>query len=58
MSRTYNILRKPTISNLISPNEAITTPTTMRATLPRVFKLVGAIPKAQVANRVATALVA
>jgi hypothetical protein len=53
-----NILRKPTISNLISPNEAITTPTTMRDTLPRVFKLVGAIPKAQVANRVATALVA
>jgi hypothetical protein len=53
-----NILRKPTISNLISPNEAITTPTTMRDTLPRVFMLVGAIPKAQVANRVATALVA
>ena len=46
------------MSNLISPNEAITTPTTMRATLPRVFKLVGAIPKAQVATRVATALVA
>lgn len=53
-----DVLRKPNMSNLISPKEAITTPTTMRDTLPRVFMLVGAIPKAQVARRVATALVA
>jgi hypothetical protein len=46
------------MSNLISPKEAITTPRTMIATLPRVLKLAGAIPKAQVAKRVTTALVA
>lgn len=51
-------MRKPSISNLISPKEAITTPITMIATLPRVLKLAGAMPKAQVAKRVTTAFVA
>lgn len=49
---------KPTKSNLISPNEAITTPSTIMPTLPSTFMLGGAMPKAQVANRVTTAFVA
>lgn len=49
---------KPQNSNLISPNEAITTPRTMMATLPRTFMFGGVMPKAQVARRTATAVVA
>lgn len=49
---------KPTRSNLISPKEAITTPRTMIPTFPSTFMFGGAMPKAQVANRVTTALVA
>lgn len=44
--------------NLISPIEAMTTPTTMTETFPRVSRRTGATPRAQVAIRVATELVA
>ena len=48
----------PRPSNLSSPNEAIATPITMAETLTSLFKLGAAMPKAHVARRVATALVA
>lgn len=50
--------RKPIITNLISPIEAMITPTTMTATLKRTLRLTGAIPMAQVANSTATGVVA
>lgn len=53
-----HIQMKPIRSNLISPKEAITTPRTMIPTFPSTFMFGGAMPKAQVANRVTTALVA
>lgn len=49
---------KPIKLNLISPKEAMTTPRTMMPTFPSTFMLGGAMPKAQVANKVTTALVA
>ena len=49
---------KPKPSNLSSPNEAMATPMTMAETFSNLFKLGAAMPKAQVASRVATALVA
>lgn len=49
---------KPQNSNLISPKDAMTTPRTMMPTLPRTFMFGGAMPKAQVARRTATAVVA
>lgn len=55
---TKDILRNPNISNLISPNEAMATPTTIKNTLPSVRRLAWEIPKAQVASKVTTALVA
>lgn len=52
------IPKKPNISNLSSPNEAMETPMTMSETFRRTFMLGAAMPKAQVATRVATAFVA
>jgi len=49
---------KPRRSNLISPYEAIATPMTIRDILASMRRLGGAMPKAQVARRVATAFVA
>lgn len=50
--------RKPTMLNLISPNEAMMTPMTMNETLPSVFMFGGATPRVQVAIRTATGVVA
>lgn len=50
--------RKPTKTNLTSPNEAIMTPRTMTATLVRTLRLTEAIPIAQVASKTATGVVA
>lgn len=49
---------KPQNSNLISPKDAMTTPRTIMETLPRTLRLGGEMPKAQVASRTATAVVA
>ena len=50
--------RKPTMTNWISPMEAITTPMTMKDTLPSVFRLTGDTPRPQVVMRTATGIVA
>jgi hypothetical protein len=50
--------RKPTMTNLISPREAMMTPMTMKDTFPRVFMLGGCKPMVQVVIRTATGVVA
>jgi hypothetical protein len=50
--------RNPVKTNLISPRDAMMTPTTMAVTFPRVLRDGGAIPRDQVARRVATGVVA
>jgi hypothetical protein len=46
------------MTNLISPREAIMTPTTMTETLASVRMLGGAMPRVQVTRRTATGVVA
>jgi hypothetical protein len=55
---TSDIPRKPNISNLSSPKEAMITPITMIETFRRTFMLGAAMPKTHVAIRVAAAFVA
>lgn len=50
--------RKPSMTNWISPNEAIMTPMTMKETFPRVFMFGGERPMTQEVIRTATGVVA
>jgi hypothetical protein len=49
---------KPMNTNLISPMDAMMTPTTMAVTFPRVLRFGGVMPRAQVTRRVTTGVVA
>ena len=53
-----DVQRKPTMSNLISPYDAMAIPMTMVDTLANFLKSGAARPKIQVARSVATAFVA
>ena len=53
---TWN--RNPMSTNLISPKDAITTPSTIKETLKRTFMLGCASPRPHVAKRTATGVVA
>lgn len=50
--------RKPSMTNWISPKEAMMTPITMKETFPRVFKLGGERPMTHDVIRTATGVVA
>jgi hypothetical protein len=50
--------RNPSMTNWISPNEAMMTPITMKDTFPRVFMLGGERPMTQDVIRTATGVVA
>lgn len=50
--------RKPMRTNLISPNEAMMTPTTMKETFPKARRFGEETPRAQLASMTATGMVA
>ena len=56
MPPTWNM--NPIMTNLISPKEAMMTPTTIMETFPSVLRLGAEAPRPQVAKRTATGVVA